>query len=54
MPVIVPDEEMYCETFITCCTYGGSNDRTIDIIVNEGTKILYRAKVNMPVCELKT
>jgi len=54
MPIIIPDKEMYCETFVICCTYGGSNDRAIDIIVNQGANILYRAKVNMPVCELKT
>lgn len=52
MPVIVPDNEIYCETFVTCCAYAASDDRTIDIIVNQGTRILYRAKVNMPVCEL--
>lgn len=51
--MIVPQKEICCETFVTCCTYGASNDRSIDIIVNQGTTILYRAKVNMPVCKLQ-
>lgn len=53
MPIIVPEKEVYCETFVDCCAYAGSDERAIDIIVNQGTNILYRAKVNMPVCKLK-
>jgi hypothetical protein len=53
MPIIVPDKEIYCETFVTFCTYGGSDERAIDIVVSQRANILYRAKVNMPVCKLK-
>ncbi|XP_029343319.1 Bardet-Biedl syndrome 1 protein isoform X2 [Acyrthosiphon pisum] len=54
VPIIVPGTEIYCETFVTCCTYGGSDDRAIDIIVNRGTNVMYRAKVNMPVYNIQT
>lgn len=53
MPIIVPETEIYCETFVTCCSYGGSDERAIDIVVSRGTNVIYRAKINMPVCELK-
>jgi len=53
MPIIVPETEINCETFVTCCTYGGSDERAIDIVVSRGMNVIYRAKVNMPVCELK-
>lgn len=53
VPIIVPEKEIYCETFVTCCTYGGSDDRAIYIVVSQKENILYRAKVNMPVCEFK-
>ncbi|XP_050438790.1 Bardet-Biedl syndrome 1 protein homolog [Adelges cooleyi] len=49
LPVIIPDKEVSCETFITCCAYGGTEERAIDIVVNRSTTILYRAKLNMPV-----
>ncbi|XP_025409187.1 Bardet-Biedl syndrome 1 protein isoform X2 [Sipha flava] len=54
MPIIVPDKEIYCETFVTFCTYGGSDERAIDIVVSQRANILYRAKVNMPVYNIQT
>ncbi|XP_050531535.1 Bardet-Biedl syndrome 1 protein isoform X2 [Daktulosphaira vitifoliae] len=53
LPIIIPDKEVSCETFVTCLMHGSIEERVINIVVNQETNILYRAKLNLPIYDLQ-